>query len=70
VDQDQDPDDPYIFWPPGSGFVGPRYGSGSGSGSGSFNHQAEIARKTLIPPVFNFFMTFFLEERCKCTFKK
>ncbi len=28
-----------------------RYGSGSGSGSGSFNHQAKIVKKALIPPV-------------------
>ncbi len=42
---EQDPSDPYVFGPPGSG-------SGSISqkyGSGSFYHQAKIVRKTLIP---------------------
>jgi hypothetical protein len=43
--------DPYVFGPPGSGFVSQRYGSDSGFGfrsrSGSFHHQIKI-RKTLI----------------------
>jgi hypothetical protein len=33
---DPDPKDPYVFGPPGSG---------------TFNHQAQIIRKTLIPTV-------------------
>ncbi len=40
-----DPDDPYVFGPPGSGSVSQRYGSGS------FNHQAKLVRKTSIPTV-------------------
>jgi hypothetical protein len=39
----------YVFGPLRSGSNSTRYGSGSGSGS--FNHQAEIGRKTLIPTV-------------------
>jgi hypothetical protein len=35
--------DPYVFGPPGSGFISQRYGSGS------FYHQAKILIKTLIP---------------------
>jgi hypothetical protein len=35
---DPTPQDPYVFGPPGSGF-------------GSFNHQAKIGSKTLIPTV-------------------
>jgi hypothetical protein len=31
--------DPRVFWPPGSGSISQRYGSGSGSGS--FYHQAK-----------------------------
>ncbi len=54
----------YVFGPPGSGFgsISTRYGSGygSGSGSGSFYDQAKIVRKTLIPTVMYFFMTFYL----------
>jgi hypothetical protein len=38
-----------VFWPPGSGSISQRYGSGSGSGS--FYHHAKIVRKTLIPTV-------------------
>jgi hypothetical protein len=30
--------------------------------SGSFYQQAKIVRKTLIPTVFDFFMTFFLRK--------
>jgi hypothetical protein len=40
----EDPD-PYVFVPPGSGFVGQRYGSGS------FYQQAKIVRKPLNPTV-------------------
>jgi hypothetical protein len=39
--------DPYVFGPPGSGFISQRFGSGSGSGS--FYHQAKIVRKSLVP---------------------
>jgi hypothetical protein len=47
VDQDQDPPDPYVFGPPGSGSgsINTRYGSGS------FCRQAKIVRKPLIPTV-------------------
>jgi hypothetical protein len=38
-----------LFWPPGSGSISQRYGSGSGAVS--FYHQAKIVRKTLIPTV-------------------
>jgi hypothetical protein len=41
-DEDPDPLDPYVFGPPGSGFISRRYGSGSGSGSGSFYNHAKI----------------------------
>jgi hypothetical protein len=37
---DPDPQDPYVFGPPGYG---------SGSGSGSFYNQAKMERKTLFP---------------------
>jgi hypothetical protein len=45
---DPDPQDPYVFMPPGSasGPISQRYGSGS------FYHQAKIVRKTLIPTFF------------------
>ncbi len=36
VDPDLYPYDPYVFWPPGSGSVSQRYGSGS------FYHQANL----------------------------
>ncbi len=36
---------PYVFGPPGSGSVSPRYGSGN------FYHHAKMVRKTLIPTV-------------------
>jgi hypothetical protein len=44
-----DPQDPYVFGPPGSGSrsISTRYESGSGS----FYNQAKIVRKTLIPNV-------------------
>jgi hypothetical protein len=53
---DPDQSDPYVFEPPGSG-------SGSASqryGSGSLYHQAKIVRKTFIPTVCYFFLTFYL----------
>jgi hypothetical protein len=42
---DQDPQDPYVLGPPGSGSgsISTRYGSGSGS----FQNQAKIVRKPL-----------------------
>jgi hypothetical protein len=40
---DQDPSDPYVFGPPGSGSISHIYGSGSGSSY----QQAKIVRKTL-----------------------
>ncbi len=43
----QDPLDPHVFQPPGSGSTSQRYGSGSGS----FYHQAKLVKKTLIPTV-------------------
>jgi hypothetical protein len=43
---DPDPQDPYVFGPPGSGSISQKYGSRSRSGS--FYHQA-IITKTLIP---------------------
>ncbi len=42
------PEDPYVFGPPGSGSIRTRYGFGSGS----FNHQAKLVRNTLIPTLF------------------
>jgi hypothetical protein len=39
--------DPYVFGPPGSGFISTR------SGSGSFNHEAKIVGKSLIPIVLS-----------------
>jgi hypothetical protein len=53
---DPDPSDPYVFGPPGSGSMSQRHKSGSIS----FYHQAQIARKTLIPTVFKFFSTSYL----------
>jgi hypothetical protein len=52
ADPDPNPSDQYVFGPPGSGSgsISQRHGSGSGSSSGSFNHQAKMVRKTLIPP--------------------
>jgi hypothetical protein len=44
--EDPDPEDPYVFGPPGS--VNTRYGFGPGSGS---FYQAKIVRKTLIANV-------------------
>ncbi len=45
---DQEPPDPRVFGPPGSGSgsISQRYGSGSDSGS--FHHKKKIERKTLI----------------------
>jgi hypothetical protein len=67
-DPNTDPSDPYVFRPPGSGsgFISQRYGSGSGS----FYHQSKIVRKTLILLFCDFFLTFYFEKLCKCTFKK
>jgi hypothetical protein len=45
--------DPNIFGPPGSGSISTR--------SGSFNHQAKIVRKTLIPTVLR--LLFFIFEK-------
>jgi hypothetical protein len=44
-----DPQDPYVFGPPGYGSqtISTRYGSGFGSGS--FYNQSKIVKKTLIP---------------------
>jgi hypothetical protein len=42
---DPDPEDPYVFGPPGSGSVSQMYGSGS------FCDEAKIVRKTLSPTV-------------------
>jgi hypothetical protein len=47
VDQDPDPQNPYVFGPPGSGFINTSYGSRTGS----FCRQAKIVRKPLIPTV-------------------
>ncbi len=44
---DPDPQDPYVFGPPGSWSISTRYGSGSGSSC----NQGKIVRKTLIPTV-------------------
>ncbi len=49
-----DPPDPHVFWPPGSGSISQRYGSGS------FHHHAKIVRKTLITSVLWPFLTFYL----------
>ncbi len=47
--EDPDPQDPCVLGHPGSG---PGYISNMyGSGSGSFDNQAKIVRKTLIPTV-------------------
>jgi hypothetical protein len=43
--------DPYAFESPGSGSINQRYGSGS------FNHQAKLVRKTLIPADLCLFCT-------------
>jgi hypothetical protein len=53
---DPDPSDPYVFAPPGSGSISQMYGSGSGS----LYYQAKMVRKTLIPIVCDFFLTFYL----------
>jgi hypothetical protein len=53
---DQDPLDPRVFWPPGSGSTSQKYGSGSGS----FYHHAKIIRKTLNPTILRLFLTFYL----------
>jgi hypothetical protein len=45
VDPNPDPPEPRVYWPPGSGFISQRYGSGS------FYHHAKIVRKTLIPTI-------------------
>jgi hypothetical protein len=62
ADPNPDPPDPHVFGPPGSGSTCKRFKSGSGScsgsGSGSFYHHAKIVRKTLIPTILLFFMTF------------
>ncbi len=44
---DPDPQDPYVFGPPGSGSIRAMYGSGSRS----FYNQAKILRRTLTPTV-------------------
>jgi hypothetical protein len=49
-----DPQDPYVFGPPGSGSISTRYGSGSGS----FYSQAKIVRKTLIAIVLGLLYDF------------
>ncbi len=48
--------DPCVFWPPGSGSINQRYGSGSGS----LYHQAKLVRKTLIPTVLWLLFDFFI----------
>jgi hypothetical protein len=62
ADSYPDPQDPYVFGPPGSRFrihyCSQMYGSGSGSGS--FYHQAKIVRKTLILQLSTFLLTFYL----------
>jgi hypothetical protein len=45
LDPNPDPEDPYVFEPPGSGTISKIYGSGFGS----FYHQAKIVRKALTP---------------------
>jgi hypothetical protein len=45
---DPDPQDPYVFEPPGSGS---KQLVGTMNGSGSFYHQAKKVRKTLIHTV-------------------
>ncbi len=42
---------------------------GNGSGSGSLYYQAKMVRKTLVPSVIDFFITFYLWNRCKCSVK-
>ncbi len=44
-----DPEDPYVYRPPGSGSISTWYGSGFGSGS--FYHQAKIGRKTFLATI-------------------
>jgi hypothetical protein len=53
ADPNQDPPDPYVFGPPGSGSSSQR------NGSGSFYHQAKIIRKTLISAVLWLLFDFF-----------
>ncbi len=55
ADPDPNPE-PHVFGPPGSGSTGQRYGSGSRL----FYHHAKIVRKTLIPTILWFFLTFYL----------
>ncbi len=54
---DPDPPDPHVFGPPGSGSISQWYGSGSGS---FLLSHAKIVRKTLIPTILWFFLTFYL----------
>jgi hypothetical protein len=49
---DPEPQDPYVFEPPGSGSSSTEYGSGS------FYNQAKIVRKTLIPTILWFLYNF------------
>ncbi len=53
---DPDPPDPHVFGSPGSESTSKSYASGSGS----FDHQAIIVRKTLIPTVLWLFLDFYL----------
>jgi hypothetical protein len=57
ADPAPDPQNTCVFGPPGSGSISTRYGSGS------FYNQAKIVRKTLIPAVLSFFMTFYLWKK-------
>ncbi len=57
--------DPCVLEPPGSGSVIQQFGSGS------FDHQAKIVIKTLIPTVLWLLYDFlYLRKWCKCTFKE
>ena len=47
-----------FLWPPGSGSISQRYGSGSGSRS--LYQQGKIIRKTCNPTILWFFFTFYL----------
>jgi hypothetical protein len=54
ADLEPDPQDPHVFWTPGTGSISTR------CGSGSFYLQTKIVRKTLIPIGTVLFCAFFI----------
>jgi hypothetical protein len=58
---DPDPEDPYVFGPPGSASVSHKYGSGSESGSGPEpSIIKQNSKKNLDFVTYLLFMTFYL----------